>query len=678
MQIAESKEREGERECEHGDRTGRVCAGDMEIIPSSRESEFDNERESSQAGENEGTGKEGEELGLCPNHPNTGFNNWKKALEKCSVHKDSQCHKLAVMTRIQEPEPVNVLKDGSNSEKKSDEDCWGVRYLARQGLDFRGDQKESGNLSQLLKYKATGDAELTSWLKGPLDFTSPELQNELLKLMANTIIKEIVSEITSMPVVQFAIIIDGTQDISGVEQESICALSTTKGRIPGQNIAKVACDVMTRLQLPLSQLRGQTFKERTTAGCVLSLWSPLRELNYAGCLWSLSTKYRKIRAWFNFHLIEASLSHQVDCTYPAIRSVLKQYESVLMALEEMASCSSPETSAKANGLHGTFLKGNTVLGLLMAEDLMGDLECLNTSLQLRKQTVSGMLEAVDHVKTSMQDKRTEEHFDVLFSKATAVATKLDLQPIQMPHVRKPTKRYTGQAAAHIHPDAQSLYRVQFYNALDTVNTQFIERFEQAGFHKLQQLENVLLHGDMDKVVEEYPELNSRLLQVQLAMFGANYTYETSSDVASIIREMVPEVRGLFGQVEALVRLLLVVPASSAEVERSFSALRRLKTWLRSSMSQTRLNNVAICHVHQKKLDRLDLEGICQSFISANDKRKKAFGPPVTQTPQVLPSSLPLLLLPLRPPLETFPKPFLPPHPIPQPSPLSPFNSALTP
>ncbi|KAF3833337.1 hypothetical protein F7725_027002, partial [Dissostichus mawsoni] len=185
---------------------------------------------------------------------------------------------------------------------------------------------------------------------------------------------------------------------------------------------------------------------------------------------------------------------------PAIRSVLKQYESVLMALEEMASCSSPETSAKAN--------------------------------------------------------------------ATAVATKLDLQPIQMPHVRKPTKRYTGQAAAHIHPDAQSLYRVQFYNALDTVNTQFIERFEQAGFHKLQQLENVLLHGDMDKVVEEYPELNSRLLQVQLAMFGANYTYETSSDVASIIREMVPEVRGLFGQVEALVRLLLVVPASSAEVERN--------------------------------------------------------------------------------------------------------------
>lgn len=158
-----------------------------------------------------------------------------------------------------------------------------------------------------------------------------------------------------------------------------------------------------------------------------------------------------------------------------------------------------------------------------------------------------------------------------------------------------------------------------------MNTQFIERFDQTGFHKLQQLEDVLLRGDMGKVVDEYPELNSRLLQVQLVMFGANYTYQKSSDVASIIGEMVPEVRGLFSQVEALVRLLLVIPASSVEAERSFSALRRLKTWLRSLMSQTRVNNVAMCHVHQEKLDRLDLEGICQSIIGVNDKRKKAFG-----------------------------------------------------
>ncbi len=66
--------------------------------------------------------------------------------------------------------------------------------------------------------------------------------------------------------------------------------------------------------------------------------------------------------------------------------------------------------------------------------------------------------------------------------------------------------------------------------------------------------------------------------------------------------MAPELRGDYSEVEKLVRLLLVSPASSAEDERSFSALRRLRTWLRSTMTQLRLNSLAVCHVHQEVLD----------------------------------------------------------------------------
>lgn len=84
-------------------------------------------------------------------------------------------------------------------------------------------------------------------------------------------------------------------------------------------------------------------------------------------------------------------------------------------------------------------------------------------------------------------------------------------------------------------------------------------------------------------------------------------------------------RGLFDQVESLVRLLLVIPVSSAEAERSFSALRRLKTWLRTTMTQVRLNNLAVCHVHQGKLDNTDLTEICQPFISVIDRRRHVFG-----------------------------------------------------
>ena len=47
----------------------------------------------------------------------------------------------------------------------------------------------------------------------------------------------------------------------------------------------------------------------------------------------------------------------------------------------------------------------------------------------------------------------------------------------------------------------------------------------------------------------------------------------------------------------LIRLLLTIPASSCTAERSFSALRRLKNYLRSSMKANRLNHLSLIHVH---------------------------------------------------------------------------------
>ena len=97
------------------------------------------------------------------------------------------------------------------------------------------------------------------------------------------------------------------------------------------------------------------------------------------------------------------------------------------------------------------------------------------------------------------------------------------------------------------------------------------------------------------------------------------------ETIQIMQEMANEVRGEYAEVEKLVRLLLVNPASSCEAERSFSALRRLKTWLRSTMTQVRLNAVAVCHIHQHLLDSVNDERIVQSFVAKSESRALIFG-----------------------------------------------------
>ena len=71
---------------------------------------------------------------------------------------------------------------------------------------------------------------------------------------------------------------------------------------------------------------------------------------------------------------------------------------------------------------------------------------------------------------------------------------------------------------------------------------------------------------------------------------------------------------------------MVLPATSATAERSFSALRRLKTWMRSTMSQGRLNGVAILHVHRDRVQVVQPTEVAKDFVAPNASRRHTFSP----------------------------------------------------
>lgn len=54
----------------------------------------------------------------------------------------------------------------------------------------------------------------------------------------------------------------------------------------------------------------------------------------------------------------------------------------------------------------------------------------------------------------------------------------------------------------------------------------------------------------------------------------------------------------FPNMTVLLQLIATLPVTTATKERSFSALKYLKTYLRSTMNQTRLNGLALLYVHR--------------------------------------------------------------------------------
>ena len=68
-----------------------------------------------------------------------------------------------------------------------------------------------------------------------------------------------------------------------------------------------------------------------------------------------------------------------------------------------------------------------------------------------------------------------------------------------------------------------------------------------------------------------------------------------------------------------------IPLSSATAERTFSTMRRLKTWLRSTMTASTLTNRMFAAIHKSRLDDVDTETIAREFVEKCPQRIKYFG-----------------------------------------------------
>ena len=75
---------------------------------------------------------------------------------------------------------------------------------------------------------------------------------------------------------------------------------------------------------------------------------------------------------------------------------------------------------------------------------------------------------------------------------------------------------------------------------------------------------------------------------------------------------------MLSEFHKLVLLYLTVPVTTATAEHNFSGLKRIKMYLRNSMTQQHLNHCILLHIHCNKTDNLDLPKIIAEFIKQNE------------------------------------------------------------
>ena len=73
----------------------------------------------------------------------------------------------------------------------------------------------------------------------------------------------------------------------------------------------------------------------------------------------------------------------------------------------------------------------------------------------------------------------------------------------------------------------------------------------------------------------------------------------------------------------LLKILWTIPVNVCECERSFSSLRRLKTYIRNTTGQERLSSLSLINIERSFID-IALDTIANDFVLKNNERKNIF------------------------------------------------------
>ncbi|KAE8749151.1 hypothetical protein FOCC_FOCC004058 [Frankliniella occidentalis] len=362
-----------------------------------------------------------------------GVKNWKKAADLFEKHSKAIYHNDAVKVLVaKQGQPHSSVATQVTSARNEQQNQARVALeaimksmllLGRQGVAMRGSDSDGGNFNALLQLLTQYCPELKDLLTRKKNCTSPQIQNEIAQIAAHKILNDKREQIRNSEF--FSLIMDEASDEGTKKQMSINVRVVNEdleseeiflglyevSSTTGENLIKVALDALTRLQLPLANLRGQTYDAGSNMrGAVKGVQGRIRELQplavYVHCFnhslnlalqdtaksvtlvrdctdWTreVANMIRRSphrRAMFDTfaqeHPEAKGTNLQPVCATrwtmrtPATTGVLDNYPAVIETLDEIGA-STADGATTAAGLAGKLKKGSTYLGILLSREI---------------------------------------------------------------------------------------------------------------------------------------------------------------------------------------------------------------------------------------------------------------------------------------------------------------------
>ncbi|KAL4119484.1 hypothetical protein QTP88_012291 [Uroleucon formosanum] len=510
-----------------------------------------------------------------------------------------------------------------------------------------------GNFRAILKYKAKDLNHLKHFLEsdGRYKYTSAKIQNEIISSAGDILLEKIVKEVNSAKC--FSVLADETTDISVKEQLVLCVRYVVGSdenvfvcerflkyieihSLTGKDIPSTIVNGLNSCGIDCSNMYGQGYDGasnmsgrfkgtqkivRETCPKALYVHCAAHSLNLAVstscdiqairnslglvekmyCFLNTPKRKNVLLSVINESDMDTrskSIKHLCATRwverYTAINDFVELFPYVIQTLEKICEWNDT-TSTDANilmkAMDSEFLISLQVIKVLFSYGL--------PLCKLLQKVNLDLKEAVDLAEVTvatiqrLRGNITEE-FKQLFKEAEKMANILDITI----SIKRLSKKCTKRANPSIN-DPEEYYRVTIaIPYIDSFIQQLNERFlcHKNVLKGFQCLFSGTYSDDFDELLQFYLDTDKQIVKAELNLWHAvlNNNGQHPKSGLEALRLCKKE---MFPNLHFLVQILCSLPVSTATPERTFSCLKRLKTYLRNTMTETRLNGLTMLAVH---------------------------------------------------------------------------------
>lgn len=306
----------------------------------------------------------------------------------------------------------------------------------------------------------------------------------------------------------------------------------------------------------------------------------------------------------------------------------------------MSDITCGKDASKATEARGILLQVQSfqfVLCLIIFDRLLTCIKGLSDelqSVQLNLDKAAGLV--VGTIKT-IESFRSDEEWIKLLSYAKSVADAHDIST-HIPTAnssrqrrRAMPQRYsdevvfetTGSRECPSEDDADSILKTNLYfPILDAVLVEFNSRFSKKNLELMKSLHACCPTADefleitlLKPLISAY-DLDYQQLITETTLAKASLQGKEMEDVSDALLELIP-LKVAFPNLIQLLQIALTISVSTAKCDRTFSTLKRIKSYLRTTMSEERLNNMAILSIEHDLGKAIDTKEIISQFSQAN-------------------------------------------------------------